>query len=323
MKDEHEPRASARPGTAGRVVASDGEGGWVDARALIQVMDDLPVPILVRESDGALAAANAAARRGLRLDDDPPLRTNLTRIRRAGMDGLTVYLVTVDGDPHRRIEGLALPLGRSARSSLELIAFEWDEVAPATAASVPAEVPEPIRSFLLGLSDRRDATEPRPENARPRQAAGRRSMPARALLAEVLRRARRFAAADAECRVHSRRDGRLDHRVVLAAPVEVAQVVLNGLELLSGTPRTARADRIRLHAAIAGGRLRIALETTHDPSLTPSPNLLRHRALTRSIAPILRTHAATFEVHHGSNGSRRVILTLPTEPRAAEPGSSP
>ncbi len=305
---------AAPPRARGRAAGSSPRepAGSAEASRLLEA---IPLPLLVRSPGGRLALANGPARALLRLTPEEAEEAVLTLIQQDATSGRAVYLLVVARTPQRTLEAV--------RGALEILPGEVLEVLlvePPAGASLPAG------ERLLAALDRQNDAVRRATNAllwrraaRPAEAPQPGRIPERrawleprGLAARLLRRVRRFLSRGHACSLAA--DIRLErgNRMVRADEVAIAQVVLSGIELLAGG---TQGGPITLRAAEVGCRVRIVLDASELQGDASALDLRHKERLVQELAPILKAHEATFEVHRDGKGSRRVIFTMPTAPR--------
>ncbi|MBI4880365.1 MAG: hypothetical protein HY812_12010 [Planctomycetes bacterium] len=287
------------------------------------VLDAIPLPLLVRSPAGQVAFANGPARELLRLTPEEAEHAALTLIQQDAAQERPLYLLVVAQTPQRTIEALRAEVEVAPGELLEVLLVE-----PCAGA------PLPTGERLLGALDRRSDAVRRATNALLWQRAVRRCAPnaaagprlaggeqpgrkpersawlePRGLAARLLRRVRRFLRRGRQWQLVA--DVRLERgdRAVRADEVAVAQVILSGLDLLAAG---ACGGALALRATEVGCRLRIVLDASGLEGNRDAPDLRGQSSLVRSLAPILKAHEATLEIHRDGRGSRRVIFTMPT-----------
>lgn len=305
----------------------------------------MPGPIVARAKDGAVLAWSSAAAREFRLSPEQWESATLTRISRARpLDpGRELFLLSIDCRPERRVHARAGELAVAPGVAIDLVAIEPppDVAAPVpapdggTAASLERELKAAALAAERLLRAQRDGKVTRAGVERlanrlgraaaaarlrggGRPAGGRVWIGSRDLLARLLQRLRRQNANAERPRVavvdESRQSGRLLH----LDPIGAAELFLNAVGLVLDDT-AARA--LVLRCSSVGCRLQISVEVSPAASPLSEPLTLEDRsARLRDLAPLVRRHGATLELHTDAASGSKVVITLPTWPeRDSEP----
>jgi len=337
-------------GRGGSTVDSHSAAGGLEG-LVREAFQNLPVPLLARNRNGSVLFANEAALGVLRLSAEELYCAQVTRVQGAGAGGRDEpesFLLSVDQTLQRRVrarsgeielerggrqevlvlEELDRAEGPELQTMIQLLERKSDAVQQAANTLLWNHVHQ--KPDRWNQSARRLKTRVRELKTDVRRLAGisleeqtfeRMAWIApRLLFADVVRRVRRHLSPGVPFRLHLDHDLLATGRLARVDPVDVAQLVLTGLDLLSAG---ASGGGLFLRATEAGCRLRMVVDASGLAGAEEPPDLRSRQAVTRELTPILRNHQATFEVHRDGHGHHRVVLTLPTHPPGDASPDSP